>query len=451
MARRKQRRGYNPKARYAHKGVTIAEEVRAGRKVVLLRWREPMPGGRVGKRRGCYAMLLKNGRVSETPAASRTAAEAHAALKAAELKGERERLRCAEESEERRPDAGWTELKKEHAEYLVRKGRATKSRAAYNYAWSFVESWPGRPAFPAKLTLRGLESLAAHLAQRGLSEASQASVMGHLRVILNFGRDRIGCVRLGEKTIKQGLEPPKADLVVSVRSTKHLRQILTAALKWDKEHPEARTFHLLAFLMLSGCRRGEAERLRWEPSAPGAKESWVDLEGDRLLIYGVKTRVQRPVPLTNRPALRRLLDTMRAAVDSVAEPFVFGGALPLAVADKRAESGEGENKLKGRSLKRALAVVRANSGANWSLKSLRSTFATFMANSGLYGADLYTLANENGHRYEVLVAKYATGYSLPAKQKAARTVEEVLGVRDMVDGWCKAQARMGGKIIRLRA
>lgn len=455
MPTKRTKRGYDARAAKEHPGVTISHEWKRGQKRVVLRWYEVLGSEKRGKRKACFAMKLKDGKLTEAPAESRRAAEGHARLKAAELAKELKELQKSQHTDEHDPHATWENLKREHDAYLKRKRRRPKSISGYAYSWGFVERWPGRPALPKLLTLKSLESFAAHVADCLNAPASQASVLAHVTVILNFGRRRLKCVWLDADTINDGLEPPDADLMPVVLPTSHLKKILGAAETWDADHADTQTFPLLAFLMLTGARRGEAEQLRWLPSTPGAHESWVDFDGGRLLIHSSKTRRQRQIPFANRPALKKLLEVLHDEADPDAEPFVFGGVLPLAIADKRreevvrGEAGE-ETRVRGRSLKRALTVVRQESGANWAIKSLRSTFATYMANSQLYGSDLYTLAGQNGHRYDVLVAKYAKAYPLPAKQRTASKVEDVLGIAKQVSDWTKAQKSKAGRIIRLR-
>jgi integrase len=448
LAKREKPRGYSARAAREHPGVTISEETRQGEKRFLLRWREVLPGGRRGKRKACYAVDAKG-----ALATSRSKAHAHAVTKSAELKAELKSLENLAPSAEFKPDATWSELVAAHAKYLERKGRGRKTITSYGQVDAFLNSWRSRPALPKQLQLADLEAfgqhVAAHKKQRGesgngqnahddkLSPHSVRTILVHLKGILNFGRKRMKCVRLDGETIAEGLQPPVKAFVrpVALPSSK-LRQILDAA----KKHNDGTMFPLLTFLMLTGCRLGEAETVRWTPSKPGAAESWIDFDGGRVVIYARKTSRQRVIPFEKRPALRTLLECLRDFSDTERLPFVFGGKLPLALRDKRevemmADDGA---KVVGKSGKAALYAVRAQSGADWKPKDFRSTLATFLCNSNL-GMNVYAVAGELGHDYAVLTKHYSGQYQLPPKLRDAGTVEAVLGIADLLQEWSKLQ------------
>lgn len=455
------RRGYSKDAHDTYPGVTISQETRDGRKVLLLRWREVLPGGRQGKRKACYALntkglaLLKAGQPAVGPgllATSRSKARKHAIQKSAELASERTYLAEVQPSSEVRPDATWTELEAAHLAYLSRKSRRAATLRAYGQAWAKVRGWPARPTLPRQLTLLDLETYRDHLSRKGLSPHSVNSLLVHFKAALNFGRTRVRCIRLDDVDVKQGLEPVEAvQLPVCLDRTK-LRAILAAASAFDDEHIGAQTFPILAFVMVTGCRLGEMQALRWAPSRASAAESWPDFTGGMLRIYGAKTSVPRSLPFATRPGLRRLLGILRSRVDAAALPFVFGGTMPLAVRDRR-EAGPVEadgKRTPGRSAKSALAAVREASGADWAIKDLRSTAATHLANTSLYGSLLNTLADHLGHSYDVLKEHYLGKLVLPDAQRNAATVEEVLGVADAINAWCEAAEGKGGKLLRMR-
>lgn len=444
MPRRKKPRGYSPKAREAHPGVTISSE----RGLIVLRWREELPGGRKGRRR---KEVVKD--AAGLPVLTRTAAEAHAVAKAKELQRDRVALKGTDHTDESDPGASWDKLRTEHREQLRRKGKSERTIDVYDQAWLFVEAWPSRPMLPKLLSLKALEDFAAFAAAKPhkdtgarLSPHYVALVLRHFKALLNFGRRRLKCVRLDAETVADGLTPPvRGTTEPVVLPTSKLKAILDAAATRDVEIDGSEVFPLLVFLMLTGCRRGEAERLRWSPSKPSARESWPDFDGGRLLVYAGKTSRQRVVPFDNRPVLREMLLALRERVDVDAKPFVFGGARPLAIS-RRGKTGDE----RGRSLKAALYDVREATGADWALKDLRSTTASFLANSQLYGSDLYSLAGQLGHDYAVLVKHYAGHFTLPPRQARAQTVEEVLGIEKILETWQSQQAGRGGKLHRLR-
>jgi integrase len=294
-----------------------------------------------------------------------------------------------------------------------------------------------------------------------LSPHSVAGIARHLKAMLNFGRRRLACMRLDAEAINEGLSVGRVEVKPVALTSGNLRNILDATATHDEKHAESELFPLLAFLMITGCRRGEAERLRWKPSAPDAPESWVDFDGGRLLIYGAKTRRQRVVSLASRPTLRKMLETMADRAGQKAEPYVFGGELPLAIGDKRRDETNGREAwggaddndeletVVGRSLKAAIKAVQEATDFQWKPKDFRSTCATYLANSGL-GLNLYVVAGELGHDYAVLVKHYAGHFTLPRKQASAATVEELLGVDSALKGWISARAGRKGRLLKLK-
>ena len=444
MARKaRSRRGYSKRAHNEHPGVTISQE--ADR--LFLRWHDPAPAGRKGSRR---KELLRAPTGVLVP--SRDAATAYAVRKAEALAEERTRLAAVPDVPEYQPDATWALLHEKHLDYLRRKGRSPSTLRSYKQTWRFIESWRARPEFPRQLSIADLEHFAKHVADKELSPHSVKTILVHHKAMINFGRKRMGCVRLPGETVAEGLQSPvKAELKPVALPTAKLRDVLDKASAFDQKHPGAQMFPLLAFLMLTGCRLGECEAVRWKPSKPSAAESWPDFDGGRLLIFGGKTSRQRSVSFETRPALQKMLGVMRDAADAHAEPYIFGGKLPLALRDKREVSATDADgrRIHGKSGKAALYSVRKDSGADWKPKDFRSTAATFLANSGL-GLNLYTVAGELGHDYSVLTKHYAGQFSVPAKQRSAKTVEAVLGIADLVESWCKEKSGHVGKLIRLR-
>lgn len=459
MARKRTRKGYSRRSRSEHPGVTISTEKRDGKPVVCLRWRDPAPHRRQGKRR--KQLLTKpNG----LPITSRDAAKSSAIAKSRELAVERRKIEQGAKPLDR--DVAWRQMFDKHSTYLNAKGRSPKTVTSYLQCWPFVESWRERPPRPVDLTVADLESFVEHV--RGqpnsrtdapLSPHSVAGIARHFKAILNFGRRRLACVTLDAEAVNEGLAVGKVEVKPTVLTSRNLNEVLRKAAAYDAEHPTTQVFPLLAFLMVTGCRRGEAERLRWAPTSREALESWVDFDGGRLLIYGAKTRRQRAVPLSSRPALRKMLKTMAERVDCDALPYVFGGALPLSIADKRrdgkndSETDEADETepaaVIGRSLKAAIQAVQRATACKWKPKDFRSTCATYLANSGL-GLNLYVVAGELGHDYAVLVKHYAGHFALPRKQSTSATVEGLLGIRDALEVWSSSHALRRGKLLNLK-
>lgn len=463
MPRREKPRGYNKSAHSDHPGVTISEEWRAdgtrdGRKVLMLRWREPLARGKLGKRRG-EVVKDKTGRL----VTSRSEARPYAVAKSEALIIQRIELANEDSSGQNySPEATWEELAAAHAKHLRHKGRRAKSREGYKQSWRFLKRWKARPAKPRELTEHDLERFAAFVGSRRnkrtgkrLSPASVASILAHVKVRLGFGRRRMKCVRVEPESMREALAPPKQSLQPKALHADKLRQILEAASEYDDAHPAsttfpmhpaANTFPLLAFFMATGCRRGEAEAVRWKLSEPGAPESWVDFEGDRLLIYSHKTSRDRVLPFETRPMLRKLLRFLHDQADTKAEPFVFGGAAPLAINNRTEQHEQG---VKARSMKRALRAVRQNSGADWALKDLRSTTATHLCNADLYRGNTYNVASEMGHRHDVLLTRYAKPFALPKDRAKAASVEGALGIADAIAAWLKARTGKEGRVIKM--
>jgi len=462
----KKRRGYNKRAAKEHPGVTITEEVRDGVKRVLLRWRQPEPGGVRGKFKGCYALtgkgvdLLAKGQlrrdlIRQYAAKSRTAAHADAVRQSKEIQHERSQLQDVQPTTETKPEATWTELFANHQAYLTRNLRRPASIRAYRTAWTHVDKWRTRPRQPKYLTLMDLETFRAYMYAKHeggkLSEHSVDSVLVHFKALLNYGRKRMKCVRLSNDDIAEGLKPVAGESSPISLETSKLRDILDAARAYDHDHPGAFTFPVLAFIMVTGCRLGEMQAVRWKASTRGAKESWPDFEAGCLNIYARKTSRPRVLRFDIRPGLKKLLETLHDHADVENEPFIFGGKLPLAVRDKREAAHDGDGvKIIGKSAKAALEAVRKASGADWKVKDLRSTAATYLANSRLYGSLLNTLADHMGHDVKVLQDHYLGSRDLPPKQRDAATVERVLGVHDIIEAWCKSQRGKGGRVIRLK-
>lgn len=419
---RKHRGGYNRRARAEHPDVKVVK--RGGRYV--LRFYEPVAGGPGRVRQ--EALYAADG----SPITSRDRASQRAREKSEELAAERARIAAGARPTNRR--TSWSDLKQRHDEHLQAGGASPKSFRAYAQAWQRFEEWGNAPSLPAELRVEHLSAFVAHLrsapsrARQGhLARHTVACYARHLRAILNFGRKVLHCVRLDAESINEGLRAGKLPrLLPASYDPDQLRAILAAAAEHDAAWPRSQVRPLLYFLMVVGCRISEAESLRWTRHPdPAAHEGWVDLEAGNIVLFGHKTLVQRVVPLAVRPQLVELLKGMRSRVDVRKEPYVFGGPLPLAVTDKRREPAP--DGVIGRSLKSAIAAVQKAVDFHWNLHGLRKNLATYMANSTL-GRNLYTLAGELGHDYQVLVKHYAGRRQLTAEQQIAGTVEALLGI-----------------------
>jgi len=452
---KRKQRGYSRRSRSEHPGVTIASERRAnGSVAIVLRWVHP------GTNRRCKEAVKDK---SGVPVTSREAAKEAAIAKSQELAGERKQLDEGREPTSR--ETTWADLKARHVKHLEARGRSPKTVADYAQSWLFLTRWPGLPSRPFKTRKADLEDFVHFVRlQRNtytgerLAPATIESVVRHIKAVLNFGRKSLSCIRLDAEVLNDALDTGRRGTTEPVAYTsKDLNAILSAAKEADSlSRPERHTFPLLATFMLSGCRRGELERLRWFPTAPGKPESYVDFDGDRLVIWSTKTHRHRHVPFRTRPLLRVLLETMREGTDVGSEPYVFGGVCSLAISDRRApeegpvgaEAGAKSNA--GRSLKQPLLTVRRQSGVPFTLKGMRSTLATHLANSRL-GVNLYQVAFELGHDYAVLVKHYARHRELPREQSDADTVERLLAIEEVVRNWVQERQPVAGKLLKLKA
>jgi len=191
-----------------------------------------------------------------------------------------------------------------------------------------------------------------------------------------------------------------------------LRRLLDAALQHDAEtfamtraehhaagkpgplagstlrYPEIAPF--AAFLLLTGCRHGEALSLRWcDVDLEALDADGMKVGELRLRAPDVKTRTARIVDLEVTPALRRILAAMKLRAGNAA--CVFHGLTAASA-----------TKARGRLVKRYGAPT-------FTWKDLRSTCETYLANApGIYGgASVFLAAKQLGHSVVVAEKKYA--------------------------------------------
>ncbi|MDB4989647.1 MAG: hypothetical protein JWN04_4825 [Myxococcaceae bacterium] len=176
---------------------------------------------------------------------------------------------------------------------------------------------------------------------------------------------------------------------------------------------------LVAFILLTGCRFGEALSLTW----PQVELDALDAEGNKvgeihLRGSDVKTRTARTIGLDVSPALRALL------------------------AGLREQSGTGKVfKLTRPQAEAAAKRLRADYGAPeyFTWQTLRRTCGTYLTNApGIFGAaSAYRSARQLGHSVTVAEKHYlglARGIS-----RDARSVEAAMQVGELV-------ARIGGEL-----
>ncbi len=170
-----------------------------------------------------------------------------------------------------------------------------------------------------------------------------------------------------------------------------------------------------AFLLLTGCRRGEALGLTWADVDLDAKDEHGRVVGEiRLRAEQTKTHRARTIGLEVSPALRKLLAAMKLQAGHGAEALhVFGGATPY-TADV---------------VEAARQRLKSEYGApafDWQV--LRSTCATYLTNApGIFGAaTAYMSARQLGHSVAVAERSYLGVHrGIP---REARTLEAAMQI-----------------------
>ncbi len=192
-----------------------------------------------------------------------------------------------------------------------------------------------------------------------------------------------------------------------------------------------------AFLLLTGCRRGEALGLTWANVDLDAKDEHGRAVGEiRLRAEHTKTHRARTVGLEVSPALRALLAAMKLRAGHGAEVLhVFGGREPY-TADV---------------VEAARRRLKSEYGApTFTWQVLRSTCATYLTNApGIFGAaTAYMSARQLGHSVAVAERSYLGVHrGIPREARtleAAMQIEAVLGEVLATRATHPAAARVSG-------
>lgn len=219
-----------------------------------------------------------------------------------------------------------------------------------------------------------------------------------------------------------------------------LGKLIAAAVRHDaKTYDETREEHrgerprgstprfapmapLVAFLLLSGCRAGEALSLRWSSVDLDALDHEGRRVGEiRLRASGTKTHRGRTIGLEVSPALRRLLASMRLRTGGAG--FVFGGNEPYTAHQIKAAR---------------IRLMRDFGAPAFDWQTLRSTCATYLTNApGIFGAaTAFLSAKQLGHSVAVAERHYLGVHrGIPREARtleAAMQIEGELGA--LIDG-----------------
>lgn len=281
---------------------------------------------------------------------------------------------------------------------------------------------------PAKNSARG-----GHRATNSRRSAITVnSYMTASKIVLNHLRGLGYAPGLTKDAIGDALKPLSVVLETpDYLTSTQIRRLLEAAQRHDEatfkatraEHaglvrPGSTRRHtpiapFLAFLLLSGCRRGEALGLRWRDLDLGAEDSEGRVVGEiRLKGATTKTKRARLIGLEVSPALRALLSRLKLGVRSD-DHHVFGGEAPYT------------EDVIDRARKR---LCQEYGAPTFTWQQCRQTCATYLVcSSGIFGnATVYLAAKQLGHSVEVAQRHYLG--VLRGVPQTAKTLEAAMGI-----------------------
>jgi integrase len=262
-----------------------------------------------------------------------------------------------------------------------------------------------------------------------------------VRTVLGYVRDLDLLPRLTHDDLRRALKrlPLVTERAEYLKPTE-IKQLLEAAIRHDAAtFAETREEHrgngkpggtiryapvapLIAFVLLTGMRFGEAVGVEWANvdlealDHDGKKVGEIYLKGDTT-----KTHKARTVGLEVSPALRKMLAAMHLASGGTGRVFKYTRLTAEAAAKRlRAEYGAPEQ-------------------FTWQL--LRSTCATYLTNApGIFGAaSAYRSAKQLGHSVQVAEKHYTD--VLRGIPREARTLEDAMGIGEVL---AKLQPQGGG-------
>jgi integrase len=266
---------------------------------------------------------------------------------------------------------------------------------------------------------------------------SNESIRTKLRGVKTFLRhfSRYDLLKLSTDVIAGSIVVPKGDdPVLHILYPAECRKLLEAAIRHDSDtfkltkeekarlRPAGTTLKydpvapLTLFLLLTGCRRGEAYKLQWDRIFLDA----VDVEGQkvgeiRLRKEDTKNKKARIIGLDVSPSLRSLLAAMRLKKPN--DIYVFGG-------DEQLRDTEVK-----RARERLVNTYGAPEGFTW--KHLRQTASSFGSSApSIYGAAApFMSAKRLGHSTTVADKHYAQ--ALTGLCRDARTFEAAMQIEDL--------------------
>jgi integrase len=189
-----------------------------------------------------------------------------------------------------------------------------------------------------------------------------------------------------------------------------------------------------AFLLLTGCRRGEALALTWSDVDLDALDHDGRKVGEiRLKAEATKTMHARTVGLEVSPALKALLAAMK--LKAIGSPFVFGGASPYTV--DAVESARAR-------------MIDEYGAPKFDWQMLRSTCSTYLTNAqGIFGsATVFLSAKQLGHSVMVAERHYLNVHrGIP---RDARTLEAAMQIEDVMPRLTTAPAETRSPMVGTR-
>lgn len=435
MAKKKQRR-----TRTDHSGVKILRRVRNGKESWFARFRDP-------DRDNKETDFVLNPLALPT----REARRIWAIRKAKALAARRTELALGAPTASETPiDTGIADYLTVSASRLRPRTLATYTEAiekfrtwlSYNAVYNVEQITKGKLAEFRSFLIMQKKTVIAEGGRRGERQRTDRAKspfsinkdLHSVKALVNFWRSRELLLRLDKDAISDALKNvPTAKEAPTYLPPADCRKLLEAAIRHDgevftitrKEHdgwkPVGTTPRyepitpFVTFVLLTGCRVGEALSLRWQDIDLDA----LDAEGRKvgeihLQATATKTKQYRTIGLEVCPSLRTLLADMKLKSGGLG--YVFGRKTP-----RSKDSVESARK-------RLLKVYGA---PKFSWQNLRQTTGTFLTNSpGIFGAaSVFMSARQLGHSVAVAERHYLG--VIRGIPRGDRTLEQAMQIEDL--------------------